>query len=51
MTVQEYDALLQSAAREKILERQIETLQNYRKNGVTTLADARKFDEELRRRV
>jgi len=50
MNSEEYEDFLQGIAKEKQIQSRIAQLQNYRRKGITTLADAKKYDEEKARR-
>lgn len=48
---QQYEDFVNGIAKEKKIQAQLEKLQNYRRNGISTLVEAAAYDEELRRRV
>eukprot|EP01127_Copromyxa_protea_P013698 TRINITY_DN3700_c0_g1_i1.p1 TRINITY_DN3700_c0_g1~~TRINITY_DN3700_c0_g1_i1.p1 ORF type:complete len:522 (-),score=105.95 TRINITY_DN3700_c0_g1_i1:63-1628(-) len=49
-TPEEYEAFLEELAKQHQLELKVQRLQNYRKNGITTTAEARQYEEELSKR-
>jgi transcriptional adapter 2-alpha len=50
MNKDEYDDFLKGLALEKQMQHRIIQLQNYRKKGITTLAEAKRYEEEKARR-
>lgn len=50
-TPEDYEEFLEELAKQQQLEAKVQKLQSYRKKGITTMVEARQFEDELARRV